>query len=203
MGEGDGLAADLELVERAQNGDKEAFGALFERYSGRIYSYLSRFMRDHTLAKDVTVETFILAYTNIGRYTEKGKFMGWVYRIATNCARKALSKRNRERRREVDLDKPCGEDSSFTLIDLIESNTYRPDRMVMSEEARDFVRAKLAEMDHKYREIILLCDLEDMAIKAAADILRINVNTAATRLKRARIIFYRLIKKDGMEKGSV
>jgi DNA-directed RNA polymerase specialized sigma24 family protein len=58
-------------------------------------------------------------------------------------------------------------------------------------------------MDPKYREVIILCDIEDMAIKEAAEILRMNVNTAATRLKRARMMFYRLIKKDGIMKGSI
>ncbi|MCM8790962.1 MAG: sigma-70 family RNA polymerase sigma factor [Candidatus Omnitrophica bacterium] len=94
--------ADSELVEKVKAGDKEAYVVLFNRYKDRIYGYLSRYLGDAELAQDVTLETFLSVYNNLPGYDEMSVFSSWIYRIATNYAKKAL--RRKISRKEVALE---------------------------------------------------------------------------------------------------
>ena len=88
---------DQELIIKAKAGDKQAFTELFNRYRKKILSYLYRCTGDYQLAEDVTIDTFLNAYTSLARYKEMGQFSSWLYRIATNRVRDELRKRGRHK----------------------------------------------------------------------------------------------------------
>ena len=74
------------LVSRAQSGDRDAFGELYERLSPKVYSYLYYHLNARThLAEDLTEEVFIKVLEKLGRYQDRGlPFSAWVFRIAHN-----------------------------------------------------------------------------------------------------------------------
>lgn len=73
------------LVERAVDGDFEAFGEIYSIYLDRIYRYVVYQVDDKMIAEDLTEETFIKAWGAIGKYKWKGQpFSAWLYRIAHN-----------------------------------------------------------------------------------------------------------------------
>lgn len=93
---------DIVLVERAK-ADAEAFGALYERYVDKIYSYIYYRMGNQADAEDLTAKTFYRAMQHIRRYEERGlPFSAWLYRIAHNLV--ANWHRDRSRRQMVSLD---------------------------------------------------------------------------------------------------
>ena len=97
--------SDEELIKRAKRKkDKHAFAMLVNRYSDKIFSYLYRYIGDYQKAEDLTMETFLNAYTRLRTYREMGKLSSWFFRIATNCAKKEIQKT--KRLNEVSLEKP-------------------------------------------------------------------------------------------------
>ncbi len=93
---------DKESLARAAQGDREAFGLLYERYVGRIYNYIySRTANQHD-AEDLTARVFFRAMRHIGNYQDKGvPFSAWLYRIAHNLV--ANWHRDNSRRQEIPL----------------------------------------------------------------------------------------------------
>ena len=81
---------DQELVERAQRGDKQAFGLLVEKYQRKLARLLSRFVRDPAEVEDVTQEAFIKAYRALPKFRGDSAFYTWLYRIGINTAKNYL-----------------------------------------------------------------------------------------------------------------
>lgn len=85
------LAADGfplgELVERAQQGEHEAFAALFEHYNAPICRYLARLAGNDELGRDLAQDTFLHAWRSLPRLRDGERFGPWLYQIATNLAR--------------------------------------------------------------------------------------------------------------------
>src|SRR3990172_3572340 len=78
-------ADDNELIARAAKGDREAFGALYERYVFRVYRHVHYLTNDFHAAEDLTAQTFLKAMEAIPRYEMRGApFLAWLLRIAYN-----------------------------------------------------------------------------------------------------------------------
>lgn len=188
---------DEELLAKAKAKDKQAFTELVDRYSDRILSYLYRYVGNFHMAEDLTIETFLSAYNNLGTYTEMGKFSSWLYKIATNCARKELRKKGAEL--EVSVETPSVEDASLTLGDMIADNRSRPDYVLRQKELKEFIYKAMSRLDKKYRDALLLCDVEGLSYEDAAKTLRTIPQTVGTRLRRARKQLYDLLREYGFE----
>ncbi len=94
---------DVELVDLARNGDREAFGELYERYVEKIYNYVYYRTGNHHDAEDLSERVFTRAMHHIENYTERGvPFQAWLYRIAHNLV--ANWHRDRARRKIISLD---------------------------------------------------------------------------------------------------
>ncbi|MBI3978592.1 MAG: sigma-70 family RNA polymerase sigma factor [Chloroflexi bacterium] len=94
---------DERLVRQTQEGDPEAFGALYEQYFGRIYRYAAFKLGDPPEAEDVTEQVFLRALESIGKYEHRGlPFSAWLFRIAANLVVDVV--RRRQRRPAVPLD---------------------------------------------------------------------------------------------------
>ena len=93
---------DLELIHRARE-DRDAFGALYERYVRRIYAYIYYRTGNAFDAEDLTERVFMRALRHIARYSDRGlPFSAWLYRIAHNLV--ANWHRDNSRRPEIPLD---------------------------------------------------------------------------------------------------
>jgi RNA polymerase sigma-70 factor (ECF subfamily) len=109
------------MLAQAAQGDQEAFGALYERYVGRIYNYVYYRTGNASDAEDLTARVFFRALRHIGNYTDRGlPFSAWLYRIAHNLV--ANWHRDNSRRREVPLDeillqRPPGEHPEAVLLE--------------------------------------------------------------------------------------
>jgi len=184
---------DQDLITRAKNKDKEAFVALFDKYKDKIFGYLQGYLKDYEKARDVTLQTFMIAYETIDAFKGTGKFSSWLYAIATNTAKKEF--RKKAQLKEVSLETPIDAEGAATLGDLLEDEKNRPDYAVKIADLRDFIFSMLSRLDEKYREVLLLCDLQDMSYEEASAALGCNPITVGTRLRRARRMLYVLLKR--------
>ncbi len=97
------IVNDEQVLSLASQGDREAFGQLYERYVGRIYNYIYYRTGSSFDAEDLTERVFFRALRHIRTYTDRGlPFSAWLYRIAHNLV--ANWHRDNSRRKEVPLD---------------------------------------------------------------------------------------------------
>ena len=186
--------SDRDLIQRAKEGDKEAYKELFNKYNGKILSYLARYIGDYQKAEDVTIETFLDVYKRLPDYEEKGKFLPWVYMIATNFAKKEFRKR---KIKEVSLDKPISGESGATFGDLSGDDKFRPDHKVIKDELEMIIEQIISKFDKKYRSVLLLCDIQELSYEETAYIMKCSKLTVGTRLNRARKMLHEALKKRG------
>src|SRR3982750_449743 len=88
---------DRDLVDRAREGDQEAFGQLVRRYQPRIYRLALHMLRDRAEAEDVAQETFIRAYQALARFDGGREPYTWFYRITVNLALNTIRSRKSAR----------------------------------------------------------------------------------------------------------
>ncbi|MDG2273436.1 MAG: sigma-70 family RNA polymerase sigma factor, partial [Halioglobus sp.] len=81
------IATDQQLVARVQKGDSRAFDLLVLKYQHKIFSLISRYVRDADEVQDVAQEAFIKAYRSLPSFRGDSAFYTWLYRIAINTAK--------------------------------------------------------------------------------------------------------------------
>jgi len=170
------------LIEKAKT-DKEAFVRLYDHYYPRIYGYVFRRTLGLERAKDITAETFLKAYSKIGRFQWKGiPFSSWLFRIATNEMNMADRKR---KYRPLSLDQ-LREMSAFEPEDPQSLERERSEVERQLEQSRDFllIRQKLTLLSVKYQVVISLRYFEEKSIKEIAEILNKREGTVKSLLSR-------------------
>lgn len=96
MSRSDLWEAEIETIVSASEGDREAFGRLYERYVFRVYRHIHFLTNDAKLAEDLTAETFLNALEGILRYEVRGvPFLAWLFRIAYNLTMSQMKAQNR------------------------------------------------------------------------------------------------------------
>lgn len=157
------------LIERRwlnalANGDTSALGGLFELYGERVFRYTFRVLGNRADAEDVTAETFLRVLRRASSLRADGAFRTWLFRIARNLCIDRMRQQK--------------------LVDL------PPDAQYGASEDRTTLRIAvhdaLNELPMEYREPLVLCDLEDMPAREAAEVLEITVPALKSRLYRGR-----------------
>lgn len=174
---------DQQLVERAQKGDKRAFGLLVEKYQRRLARLLSRFVRDPAEVEDVTQEAFIKAYRALPNFRGDSAFYTWLYRIGINTAKNYLMAAGRRAptSTDVDSDEAEGLEEGEQLRDI---NT--PESLMLTREIGETVDATMQALPEELRTAIQLREIEGMSYEDIAQIMNCPIGTVRSRIFRAR-----------------
>jgi RNA polymerase sigma-70 factor (ECF subfamily) len=177
--------ADMMLVERALDGDLAAFEQLVSRYQNKLVGFAARMLGDHDEAEDVAQEAFVKAYRALDSFRGQAQFSTWLYRIATNlCIDRARAKKRRPQQ-AYSLDEPLDKDEDKGGREVPDS-TFEPSKSVEREELRQTVRATMAEMPEKMRQVLIMCDMQGMPYEQIAQVLNCPIGTVKSRLFHAR-----------------
>jgi RNA polymerase sigma-70 factor (ECF subfamily) len=175
---------DLLIVERARDGDADAFGELVRLHTPQLYRLLTRMLGSATAAEDVAQECFIRAWRALPKFRAEARFSTWLYRIAVNEANRFLA---RESRREllpfddVLLDVP---DLGAETAELAEAG-----------ELRERLERLLAELPAHYRAAVVLRDVEGFSNEEAAELLELDLRNFKSRLHRGRMALRRRLEE--------
>jgi len=186
--------SDKILAQKAKQGDRESFEALYQKYKRRIFNYIYRMIGNRATAEDLTQETFVKAYMNLQNYREQNTFSAWLYKIAGNLVKNEL--RSKVYRAGMSLEQPLkvGEET-LKLIDIIVDRTSdSPDLIARSHELRDAIQKVLNSLSLEHRTTLTLCDIQGLSYEEAGEILGLNVGTVASRLSRAREQFNKKLR---------
>lgn len=170
---------DARLVERARDGDDEAFAALVARYERKLVRVLARLLRDEELARDLAQETFWKVYNRLDRFDTARRFGPWLFRVGYNLGLDWLRRHHGPPAASIDRPGPDGR----AAVDLPD-----PDPRLRAELAQE-VQFILAQIPLKYRTILVLRDLEGFSSAEVATIVDRREATVRWRLARARDLF--------------
>ena len=174
---------DRQLVERAQQGDKKAFGLLVEKYQRKLARLLSRFIRDPAEVEDVTQEAFIKAYRALPAFRGDSAFYTWLYRIGINTAKNYLMAMGRRAptSTEVEAEEAEGFEEGEQLRDI---NT--PESLLLSSEIAQTVNATIEGLPEQLRTAIQMREIEGMSYEDIAKAMDCPIGTVRSRIFRAR-----------------
>jgi RNA polymerase sigma-70 factor (ECF subfamily) len=170
---------------RVQAGESDTFGVLIERYEQKLLRYGRKFLSDPEDVRDLVQDAFIRAYQNIQGFDTSLRFSPWMYRIAHNVFVNRLSHQKRFPLTYIDFD-------LFVSHPIYEDPTEREREQ---EEIRTMIELFLQELAPKYREVIVLHYLENMAYKDIAEVLAVPLGTVGIRLRRAKEAMKKLYLK--------
>ena len=178
--------ADRLLVERVQRGDKHAFEMLVVKYQRRIERLIGRLVRDPHLVQDVAQETFIRAYRALPQFRGESAFYTWLYRIAVNSAKKALTdmKRDPLAMQGAMAVSEDGEEISRIENELTDAAT--PEAVLASKEIAAAVNAAVDELSEDLRQAITLREIEGLSYDEISDAMNCPIGTVRSRIFRAR-----------------
>ena len=174
---------DQQLVERAQRGDKQAFGLLVQKYQRKLARLLSRFIRDPAEVEDVAQEAFIKAYRALPAFRGDSAFYTWLYRIGINTAKNYLMALGRRAptSTEVEAEEAEGFDEGEQLRDI---NT--PESVLLSKEIAQTVNATIEKLPEELRTAIQMREIEGMSYEDIAKAMDCPIGTVRSRIFRAR-----------------
>lgn len=168
---------DDELISQCQNGSKDAFCQLANKYYKDVYSMAYYWLEDREAAFDISQEAFLRVFRNIKKFDQNRPFKGWLYIIVKNLCFNYL-KRYRKRRivfsdylLNIDNDK-------ITIPDLV----THPENI----EKMEVLWWGIRKLNKDEKEIVLLRDIEEFRYKEISDILGIPLGTVMSRLYKAR-----------------
>lgn len=171
---------DEELVARAQDGEREAFEVLVERYKMKAYHVAFDYVRDREEAKDLSQEAFLRAFSHLRAFDMRSSFYTWFYRILVNLCVDYC--RHRRRAGWVSLDDP-----ERRLEDQNGTDATSPGALAAAQETGRKLGAALDMLPPRQRTAFLLRNHEGLSIREIAQIMKTREGTVKAHLHRAVI----------------
>jgi RNA polymerase sigma-70 factor (ECF subfamily) len=174
---------EFSLVQRAREGEIDAFEEIMRRYETRILRYLSGAAGNAEVAEELCQETFLAAYKALPRTTPDLRLSSWLHTIALNRAR------SYHRRRRLK-----------TFVPLLDDHVSPAADLQQSVVARDSVLRVLSHLPKGYREPLLLQLGSGLSCKEISEVLGCTEGAVKVRLMRAREAFRREYRRQDDEK---
>lgn len=187
------VKSDQALLNSYLQGDRSAISRLIERHSRRVRDYIRMMVKDNDVADDILQETFIKAVRVIdeGRYTDNGKFLSWIMRIAHNQVIDYF--RAQKQNRQVN-ESNAGYNVLGTLR-FAEKNVE--DRMVADQIEAD-VRSLVEMLPDEQREVVMMRYFSGLSFKEIAEQTNVSINTALGRMRYALINLRKMIREKNL-----
>ena len=187
------VLSDQLLLNSYLSGDKGAISQLIERHSRRVREYIRMMVKDGDVADDIFQETFIKAVRVIdqGRYTDNGKFLSWILRIAHNQVIDHF--RSLKQQKQVNES-----DAGYNVLGTLRfAEPTVEDEMVSAQISAD-VRRLVELLPDEQREVVMLRYYSGLSFKEIAEQTNVSINTALGRMRYALINLRKLIKENNL-----
>ena len=174
------------LIDRAQQGDREAFRQLVERSNVEVYRLAYDMTRNHHDAEDLSQEVFIRAYRSLDRFRREAKWSTWLYRITFNLCLDHKDKQSRQRMEYMDN---TGDDDTAGGGAHADTRSNpgpgSPDRETESAMIQENIEQALSRLPVQERAVFSLRHYHDLPLKEIAETMDIAEGTVKSHLFRA------------------
>ena len=187
------MLSDQALLDLYQQGHREAVSQLLERHTRRVRDYVRMLVKDNDVADDLTQEVLIkvVKVLDEGRYTDKGRFLPWMLRIAHN---RVLDYFRANKQIKTVSESSAG-------FDILGSkNLAEPsiEDQLVSEQQAEEVRALIELLPEEQREVVKMRYYDGLSFKEIAEHTGVSINTALGRMRYALINMRQMIKEKKM-----
>jgi RNA polymerase sigma factor (sigma-70 family) len=182
--------SDYELITRFMKGEQSCFEELIHRHKNKVFAYISLYIRDQALAEDIFQDTFLKVIQSVkaGKYSDNGKFISWVMRIAHNLI---IDHFRRIKQMNV-ISNDNYESDLFNSKRFAEDNIE--DNMIKRQIQKD-IRKMISSLPDDQREVVILRHYAGLSFKEIADITEVSINTALGRMRYALINMRKIMEE--------
>ena len=178
---------DDELVKLYEKGENQAFEILLLRYKSKVYTYIYLIVRSRELAEDIFQDTFIKAISTIqqGRYTETGKFLAWINRIAHNLIIDHFRRVKNENTFSADA-------VDYDIVNNAKLSEKSVEETLSNEQVLMDVVHLIDLLPPSQQKVIRMRYFEDLSFKEIAEKTDVSINTALGRMRYALLNMRRI-----------
>jgi len=181
------VSSELELLDRVRKGDHDAFYELVRPHERKLYLAALGIVNNEADAEEAVQEAILKAFKAIGTFRGEARFSTWIIQITINEARMKLRKDRRHLYEAIDHAGQGDEDGEYVPRDFADWRPI-PSEELDNSRLREALRKALASLSPKYREVLVLRDIEQLNIAETAQLLGITESSVKTRLLRARLM---------------
>ncbi len=183
---------DSILVKNYISGDEKALEALINRHNQRISSFIYSKVLDRDVAEDIFQDTFIKVIKTLkrGAYSEEGKFLPWVMRIAHNLIIDYFRKNKR-------MPKFEGSDD-FNIFSVIKDEKLNVEKQIIKNQIESDLTLLIDELPEDQREVLIMRIYKDMSFKEISENTGVSINTALGRMRYALINLRKIVARNNI-----
>jgi len=183
---------DSVLVKNYIKGDEKALEILISRHNQRISSFIYSKVLNRDVTEDIFQDTFIKVIKTLkkGSYSEEGKFLPWVMRIAHNLIIDYFRKNKRM---------PMFEGSDdFNIFSVIGDDKLNAEKQLIKNQIDSDLKILVEELPDDQKEVLVMRIYKDMSFKEISENTGVSINTALGRMRYALINMRKIIEKNNI-----
>lgn len=183
---------DSVLVKKYIGGEEKALESLINRHNQKIISFIYSKVLDRDVAEDIFQDTFIKVIKTLkkGSYSEEGKFLPWVMRIAHNLIIDHFRKNKRMPKFEGSED--------FNIFSVIKDDKMNIEKQMIKDQIDSDLSFLIDELPDDQREVLIMRIYKDMSFKEIAENTGVSINTALGRMRYALINLRKIVQRNNI-----
>lgn len=173
---------EILLIKMSQKGDIDSFETLIKDYKKVAYNIALKYLRNKEDAEDVSQESLIKVFKNIGKFNMNSSFKTWMYRIVVNSC---LDFKRRKKENTISVDQPLHSGHDEFYMEL-EDETASPEKVIDRKLTSEMVMEAIEKLEDDFKSVIILRDINDFSYDEISKILTCNMGTVKSRISRGR-----------------
>lgn len=176
-------------------GNNSAFDELLSRTQSKLFTYIMFVVHDHDIADDIFQETFVKVITKLqnGQYTDSGKFLFWMTRIAHNAI---MDWYRQQQGRHIMEPNPENDLQNLDSVSVLD--TFRESELINEQILKD-VKRMMEALPAPQREVVYMRYYQQLSFKEIAELTGVSINTSLGRMRYALINMRRMAKEHNIE----
>lgn len=173
------------IIEKAQNGDEDAFGWIFEQHHLFVYKFIYAMLGEHSLAEELTQETFLGAFKTIRSLRNDSTLRTWLCAIAKNIVYTSFRRNKKEGWKS---------DDEIENLHLADRKNPSPDKQILNKELNKVILSALGKLGEDKRIVFILKEMQDLSYQEMSEITGSSISKLKTDLFRAKIEMKALLR---------
>ena len=189
------MTGEAELVAALRRGDEWAFETMVRTYGGRLYAVARRICGNEEDARDALQSAYLSAFRSLAGFEGSCQLSTWLHRIVVNTALMRLRSKRRKPEESIESLLPAFQEDGHHLEQFSEWS-MPADRLLEREDVRAVVRACIAQLPDRSRQVLMLRDIEERSTEEVAGMLALTPTAVKVRLHRARQALSTLLRRE-------